>query len=181
MGDTMRKNLEILANVSIAVLCLTVSGVLVKKHFFPTTPPEPTPAVARGDVIDLPEGLAADAEVVVLAALSPGCGFCNESMTFYRQLSQSRAGHADLRIVAVVRPSDHVEEERRVLQAAGVEVDNIVTTDFKAMGIPGTPMLIATDRRGKVLDSWLGKLDESQEHEVLQALGLAETKVAELP
>lgn len=179
----MKKKLEILTNISIAVLCLTVSGILLKKHFFESPLPERPPAVAKGDVIDLPEDLItdADAELILLTALAPGCGFCNESMPFYRQLSQSRADSTDFRMVAAVRDPAHVEEELRVLSTAGVEVDGITVVDFKAMSIPGTPMLIATNRRGEVLDSWLGKLDEDQQHAVLRTLGLDGTKVAELP
>jgi hypothetical protein len=173
----MKNKIELLGNVSIAILCLTVSGILIKGHFFSEQPPEPTQATAKGEVLDLPAKLTpGDAEFVVIAALAPACGFCNESMPFYRTLSDRiSAEESAPRFVAAVRQLDHAEEESRKLKAAGVAVDEIVVTDFKALGVPGTPMLIVADRRGEVHGVWLGKLDKNKEQEVLDTLGLQES------
>ena len=174
----MKRKLEIVTNVSIAVLCLVVSSVLIKKHFYSSAPPEQVQVLRKGQVVNLPETLRSDdAKIVMVAALAPGCGYCNESMIFYRALSTQLSKEADLRIVATVRAPDQVEEEREVLADAGVDIEEVVVTDFKAMGIPGTPMLIAADRQGRVLGAWLGRLDQAQEQDVLRTLGLADETV----
>ena len=169
----MKRTLDILANVSIVILGLTVSGILIKGHFFPESPAAAPQATAKGELLDLPEALApGDAELVVVAALAPGCGFCNESMAFYRTLSDRRnTDAADLRFVVAVRAADQVEREHGLLQAAGIEVDQVVVADSEALGVPGTPMLIVADRQGEVLGAWLGKLAEPEELEVLETLG----------
>ena len=176
----MKRKLDFLVNGSIAILCLTVSSILIKGHFFPEVPEGPPQATAKGEILELPEALApGTAELVVVAALAPGCGYCNESMTFYRSLSDRRSAEAaDLRFVAAVRNADQAEPERSKLEAEGVEFDQVVVTDFDSLGIPGTPMLIVADRRGEVLGAWLGKLTEHQEQEVFETLGLAEHEVA---
>ncbi len=172
----MKRRLDLLANVSIAVLCLTVSSILIKSHFFPESPPAPPQATAKGEILDLPEALTpGGSELVVVAALAPACGYCNDSMAFYRALSDRRSAQAaDLRFVAAVRAADQAEPERSKLAAEGVEIDRVVVTDFNALGVPGTPMLIVADRRGEVLGAWLGKLAEQQEQEVFETLGLGE-------
>lgn len=173
----MTRKLEIMSNVAIIVLCATVSGVLIKRWFLPPPTVQPVPAVSKGESLDLPAALAAgEAERVVIVALAPGCGFCKESMPFYRTLGKRRQGNAaNLRIVTVVRDAVQVEQERALLRTAGVEVDEVVVADFKALGVPGTPMVIVADRRGAVLGAWLGKLAADEEQEVLATLGLKET------
>ena len=168
----MKQKLELLTNISIVVLCLTVSGILIEKHFFSYPTPTPPPATAKGEILDLPADLSpGDAELVVVAAVSPACGFCSQSMPFYRALAErTRATDSSVRFVAAVGDPSQVEAERALLEESGVDVDSIVVTDFEALGIPGTPMLIAADRRGEVVGAWLGKLAEEQQQEVLETL-----------
>ena len=42
--------------------------------------------------------------------------------------------------------------------------------DFSAIKIPGTPTLLLVDNNGKVLNVWVGKLDDRHEKEVLKTL-----------
>jgi hypothetical protein len=46
----------------------------------------------------------------------------------------------------------------------------MVTVDFSKIKVPGTPTLLLVDNQGKVLDVWVGKLDESRQREVLARL-----------
>ena len=46
----------------------------------------------------------------------------------------------------------------------------MVHVDFSKIKVPGTPTLLLVDDQGKVLDVWVGKLDESREKQVLASL-----------
>ena len=175
----MLRKMDVLANAAIFVLCLTVTGLLIQRTFLSS---EPSVQVAeKGSSLGPQEGFPSDATgLVLMVALAPTCRFCDESMGFYRGLSERRdAGAVDVRLVAAVGRADHAAEEGRKLQAAGVGVDQVVVTDFKALGVPGTPMLIAADRHGKVLGTWLGKLGEAEQKEVMETLGLGDRRIEE--
>lgn len=166
----MMSSIERWTHLAILCLCLTVSAVLIKKHFL--APASPSLGIASGETLTLPEEAAlASAEKTLIIALSPDCRFCTESMPFYRQLIDSRsAGGSDFRVVAVVGDRDRMWPEQRILQAAGVEVDTMVSADFQSIGIVGTPTLVLVDRRGEALDVWQGKLDEKRQARVRRAL-----------
>lgn len=173
----MKRKLDLLVNTSILLLCLTVSSLLIKKHFFPPSPPERPRATSAGEFLDLPGALTlGQDEVVVMAALAPACGFCEESMPFYRALSDRiNAEGTNLSFVAAVRDAEVAELERRTLDDAGVAVDQVIVADFDSLGVPGTPMLIVANPDGEVLGAWLGKLGKGQELEVFEMLGLGGT------
>lgn len=167
----MKSKLEIATNVSIIVLCLVVSAVLIKNHFLnrPGAAEEP---IARGTRIEsLQRHIPQGAERALFVAVSPRCGYCTESLPFYDKLVDHRNAEAPrVGIVAAVGHPEDVQEEGQMFRQAGVEVDAVVPVDFQQLGIPGTPTLLLVDRQGKVLGSWVGKLDASREKEVLKAL-----------
>ena len=168
----MTSNIEKLTHLSILLLCVTVSAVLIKKHFLAAA--TASVSLDSGEVLALPEqaGLARSEKTLVIA-LSSDCRFCIESMPFYRELILSRAAaDSDLRIVALVEHLDRLRQEQRLLQEAGVEVDSLLSVDFQSIGIAGTPTLVLVDRQGEALHVWKGKLTEEGQAQVYRSLDL---------
>ena len=172
----MKQKLDFLANIVIVVLGLTVTVSVIHKHFRSKSQAPAVIGSEVGDTLNLPGELhPGEAELSLIVAVAPDCDFCTRSMPFYRTMVAHRdAAAAPLRIVAVVRDEGHVEQELAALVREGVHMDAVVPADFRELGIPGTPMLITVDDDGQVQGAWLGKLDETEEQDVLSALGISE-------
>ncbi|MEM7584531.1 MAG: hypothetical protein AAF560_14170 [Acidobacteriota bacterium] len=166
----MKHKLEIAVNLSIIALCLTAVATFAKVHFFSS--PTPLEPVAQGDVLEPVRDLVAEQEEsALLVALSPTCGYCTDSFPFLGRLAAERTARgAPVRLVAVVNSEEEMSRERELLNASGVELDDVVAVDFLSLRVPGTPTILHVDDRGEVLNVWLGLLDEEGEREVLQVL-----------
>ena len=168
----MKIRLETLTNVAIIGLCVTVSAVLIHKHFLPGS--APTFGIAKGQAIAWPnESASSETRPTLILALSPDCRYCTESMPFYRELMQRRDSTASpLRVVAVVKNHDEIEREQQILRSSDVSLDALTQVDFRSLGIPGTPVMILVDERGKALEVWNGRLTREDEDEVFRRLEL---------
>ncbi len=172
----MTSNIEKVTHLSILLLCVTVSAVLIKKHFL--TAATASPSIESGDILALPEqaGLAHTEKTLVIA-LSPDCRFCTESMPFYQDLIERKtAAKSDLRVVALVENPDRLSQEQRFLQEAGVDDDSLLSVDFQSIRIAGTPTLILVDRQGEALHVWKGKLTEEGQAQVYRSLDFSASK-----
>lgn len=95
----------------------------------------------------------------VVIAISPGCPFCSNSASFYRQLVSRAARRPDVRIIALMPPN-------RSLDSAYVKAEGMTFTEFRyepleQLGIEGTPTLLIVDAAGRVIHSWEGQLNEA--------------------
>jgi len=174
------KKLEILANIAIVVLAVLLGGVIVKRYFFTSAPPESAapaqsaaPAAAAikpGANVQLADYNWSESDNTLVMVLSTTCHFCTESGPFYKRMMEARADKKKLRFVAVF-PQDE-EEARQYLQKLGVVADEIRTAPPTALGARGTPTLILTDSKGTAVNSWIGKLPAPKEDELLKAVNL---------
>jgi len=170
-----KSSLDTAANIAIIVVCAIAAVVLIRNQFFPPRPGPPPgspPAVEKGDRFDqIKAVLPAGTSRALVVAVAPGCHFCNESMSFYKQLlDQRNQKSSPVRFIAAV-PNDAAKtEEAQKFATAGAQPDSLVHLDFNTIKVPGTPTLMLVDNDGKVLDVWVGKLDESGEKEVLKVL-----------
>ena len=95
--------------------------------------------------------------------LQSDCGFCQESMPFYRRLLER--DHEDLGIVVAAPPSDRVIGD--YLASEGVNPDSIVFVDLSELSVPGTPTLLLADDEGQVMRAWVGLLNAEREAELI--------------
>jgi thioredoxin-related protein len=163
------------ANIAIIVVCAIAAVVLIRNQFFPPRPGPPPggpPMVEKGDRLEpLKAVVPAGTNRVLVVAVSPGCHFCNESMPFYKQLLDERNQKSSpIKFIAAVPTESAKAEESQKFATAGAQPDNLVHLDFAAIKVPGTPTLMLVDNQGKVLDVWVGKLDERGQKEVLEVL-----------
>ncbi len=167
--------LDTAANIAIIVVCAIAAVVLIRNYFFPPQPAPPPGApamVEKGERFDqLKAVVPAGADRALVVAVSPTCHFCDESMPFYKQLLDQRnqKGSA-VKVIAAVPMETMKAEESQKFAGAGANPDGMVQLDFRAVKVSGTPTVLHVDKNGKVLDVWVGKLDEGRQEEVLEVL-----------
>jgi thioredoxin-related protein len=174
-SDPKKTKLDTAANIAIIVVCAMAAVALsltIRDRMFPQRAPGAPPQVEKGERFDqLKNVVPAGSERALVVAVSPQCHFCNDSLPFYKQLIEQRnQKNSPVKFVAAVPAEQLKAEESQKFAGAGVQVDNMVNIDFASIKVPGTPTLMLVDKQGKVLDVWVGKLDEGGQKEVLERL-----------
>ena len=169
-----KSTLDTAANIAIIIVCAIAAVVLIRNQFFPKQAAGPgnMPQIEKGEkYAQLKDVVPAGANRALVVAVQPGCHFCNDSMPFYKRLLDERnqKGSA-VKLVAAVPTEEAKAQEAEKFAAVGAQPDNIAKVDFAAIKVPGTPTLVLVDNNGKVLNVWVGKLDEGGEKEVLKTL-----------
>jgi thioredoxin-related protein len=170
-----KSSLDTAANVAIIVVCAIAAIVLIRNQFFPPRPaPQPgaPPRIEKGERFEqLKAVVPVGTERALVVAVTPTCHFCDESMPFYKQLLDRRNQQSSaVKFIAAVPTEQAKAEEAKKFADAGAAPDGLVRLDFAAVKVPGTPTLLLVDKQGKVLDVWVGKLEEDRQKEVLAVL-----------
>jgi hypothetical protein len=110
------------------------------------------------------------APVTVALVLQSQCPYCAASVPFYRRLVEMKKSTAFQLVVASL---ESTSTTTAYLKDKGLEVDAVSSLKPGEMSTPGTPTLIVIDRKGIVLDSWIGQLGMSQEQAVVSRISSA--------
>lgn len=170
-SGTRSMKLETAANITTIMVSILLSVVLVRVFLLPQRPPEALsarPQAAKGTNLkgSLPGvDWGANGRTLVLA-ISTRCHFCTDSAPFFRRISKEKP--AGTKLLAVLPQA--VEESRKYLDQEGVRVDEVKEAALDSIKVSGTPTLLLVDKAGTVADVWAGKLEPSQEEEVLSVL-----------
>jgi hypothetical protein len=168
MEVEMKSKIEAAANVIVIVFAVIVGSVFLKDRL---SPPAPEPeAVKAGDKLASLDGWdwAAHDQTLVLG-LRKGCHFCEDSAPFYQRLmAQQQQGGSGPSIVLAVFP-DAADAVKEVVQSEGLRVQALAGVPLERLKISGTPTLLLVDRRGTVMNAWIGMLSPRQELEVMRA------------
>jgi thioredoxin-related protein len=109
----------------------------------------------------------------LILVLNSRCKYCNESMSFYRQLEEGRRqSNPPLRIVAVAanEPGERLDA---FLKQHQLDIRRTSLTDESAWAkIRATPTLFLVGRDGFVKGVWIGRLTDDQRDHLRRALGL---------
>jgi thioredoxin-related protein len=166
--------IETAANVATLLTAVLLSVVLVKTYFLPTPSRSPLPVRAAESVTvgtSLKKQLSdidfnKNGQTLILV-LSSHCHFCTESAPFFRQLSEKSGKR--FKIVAVLPQS--VTEAQDYLKREGVHVDQLKQISLDTLGVAGTPTMLLLDKRGTVMESWVGMLNPEAQSQALKAIG----------
>jgi hypothetical protein len=106
----------------------------------------------------------------LLLALREGCHYCRDSAPFYKRLTELERSGAikDFHILAVF--PDPREIAGSLLESEKLDLDFVSSVDFKALGITGTPTAVLVDKSGKVLDLWVGELNDIEQQTLIDKL-----------
>jgi len=157
------KYLDKMANIAVIVAVVVFLGLVVRGDigWHRATPPPAQELVGKS--VSLPGVQFPRGRNWLLLVVSTTCHFCKDSMPFYRQLAEKARGRLD--IVAVL-PQPQAEAQK-FLQDAGVEANQIVSASPGAVGTRGTPTVLLVDGSGKVVQAWVGRLDENGQQNLL--------------
>jgi hypothetical protein len=158
----VRRSVEIAANIAIVLVAI----VIVVNLLWPRIRPKQTlSAPPVGSKVSLSGVNWEKNGTTLLMVLQEGCRYCEESAPFYHRLHDQRSGPQP-RMVAVI-PGEKAETVR-YLTDHGVLADDVINTSLDDVKVAATPTLLLVDQSGHVKGSWVGKLDESREKEVIQ-------------
>jgi len=173
--NNIHKKVELLSNIAIIVVAILLGGVLVNRYFRPASPTAEAAkdvGIKPGTKLSVP-GMALDkADRTLMLVLSTNCRYCSESAAFYQKLTQEKGARQDVRLVAVL--PQPVSESQKYLSEHGITVDEIGQAAPANVQVKGTPTLIMVDRTGSAIESWVGKLPQEKEVEVLNRFLLGE-------
>jgi hypothetical protein len=162
--------LEKTTNVAIIVACTVLVGNLAWNYYLSSRPdPWALPEIAKGAVVKLPGETQANPQPTLVLALSKNCHFCQVSVGFYQKLTAFKnSSPQGLRMVAVL--PEKQEEAEIYLREHRIEADEVISMEVTKLGVSGTPTLLLLDEQNKLEELWVGKLDESQESQVIERL-----------
>ena len=169
--NQLSKRLELVANVAIILVAITLVAVLAKRFIFTRGNQTETTDQVQSNVgtkisqLDI-DWSKSDKNLVLM--ISNTCHFCTESAPFYKRLVQERAQHDTFRLAAVL--PQPVSDGQTYLNKLGVDIPEIKQMSPGAVRIRGTPTLLLVNSAGVVTEEWLGKLPPEKENEVLSRL-----------
>jgi hypothetical protein len=161
------KRLDLIANVAVIVTSVALLGFLGNSWYESHHAPQSRVAqVLIGSTVHLTGVDFTRQDKTLVIAISSTCHFCQESQPFYRQLAKT-PGLVD-NLVAVLPMPQHEAED--YVHASISPSLKAVSASLDAMGVTGTPTLLLVDRHGKVIKTWVGKLDDSAKKQVQSQL-----------
>lgn len=154
------KHKEYIVNFLIIVAALAIVWN-IWSYFRPNNVNGNAPAI--GSEFKITEFNPAGAQINALIFLRTGCIYCEQSMPFYRRITQlSNTGK--VKVIAFFDHNDlETSEYMKRFQFNDVEINR---TDFDSLGIKGTPTFVLLDQSGKVLKGSVGKLNDKGEQEI---------------
>jgi len=158
-------------------LLVLVAGVIVltKNALLDgnATAPASMAAVSAGETLSLPVPEDPERRTLVLA-LSTDCPYCRASLPFYRRVS-ALSDKRMVRTLALFPSSERIGSE--YLASERLTVDFVRQADLSALGIVAVPTVVLVDAKGRIEQTWTGKLSDSQEKQLLEQLRSASAPV----
>lgn len=161
MANNLRANIELGAQIVIAVAVVVAAGVLVKRNLFPTRAnPGNVPRINAGEKLAVPHVDWEQNKKSLVFFLKKDCVFCTSSAPFYRQLLEE-AAKRNVKSLAILPDLD--QEAREYLKYLKLPIDIVQTgSSLEPYKITGTPTVLFVDRQGIVRSVWFGA---AREHE----------------
>ena len=160
MRPNVRANIELTAQVVIAIAVVITSGVFVKRTVFPGQPNARMPSINSGERLTIPNVDWAQNQKSLVFFLKKDCPYCTSSAAFYRQLVED-ASKRNVKSIAVFPNTP--EDARKYLQYLELPIDNLYTGPLGDVKISGTPTILFVDKRGIVRSVWIGAQTEKEQ------------------
>jgi len=160
----MRRNLEIVANVTVISMALVVGFVVLTDY---VRSYHTSHSIAAGDrIANIPGVDWTQHPRTLVLALNTNCHYCQDSLPFYQKLAQAQgSGSEDLELVAAF-PND-AKQVRKFTRDEPLPIKSVSSVAFDKWHVAGTPTLLLVDAQGRVERTWVGILTARQELELL--------------
>lgn len=159
--------IEVAANVAIILVAILLALTLGRRYLFPPAPLVPQNEIVAGTTVSLPNVDWSKSNRTLLLVLQKDCRYCTESAPFYRTLVSTAPAKA-IKLLAVLPQEESVSRE--YLKSLDVQINEVRQSSLGSLNVRGTPTLILVDNNGKVIKSWMGKLPDAGQKEVLSSL-----------
>jgi peroxiredoxin len=160
MPKNLRANIELSAQIVIALAVVAAAGVLVKRNLFPLRgSPGNLPRISAGEKLNVPNVDWEQNKKSLVFFLKKDCVYCTSSAPFYRQLVEE-AAKQNVKSLAILPDPD--QDAREYLAYLKLPIDVVQTGSLISYKITGTPTVLFVDRQGIVRSVWFGA---SREHE----------------
>lgn len=154
MPNNLRSNIELGAQIVIAVAVVIAAGVLVKRNMFPSPAnPGNLPRINAGEKLNVPKVDWAQNKKSLVFFLNKDCVYCTSSAPLYRQLI-AEASKRNVKSLAILPNSDR--EAREYVKSLELLTDTVQTGLLESYKITGTPTVLFVDRQGIVRNVWFG-------------------------
>ena len=160
MPNNLRANIELGAQIVIAVAVLVAAGVLVKRNLFshPANPGS-MPRINAGEKLNVPNIDWEQNKKTLVLFLKKDCVYCTSSAPLYRQLV-AEASKRSVKSLAILPDSDR--DARDYVKSLGLPIDTVQTGSLASYKISGTPTVLFVDRQGIVRNVWFGAAPERE-------------------
>jgi hypothetical protein len=159
MQNKIRANLELGAQIAIAIAVVVVAGVLVKRQVFPSPTRTNAPQINAGEKLNVPNVDWERNKKSLVFFLQKGCHYCSDSAPFYRQLIATAASK-NVKSLAILPNS--ADDARQYLKSLELPIENFQTGSLASYKINGTPTVLFVDRHGIVRSVWFGAAPERE-------------------
>lgn len=174
MPNNLRANVELGAQIVIAIAVVVAAGVLVKRTVFPRQGNPPAlPRISAGERLSIPNVDWERNKKSLVFFLKKDCAYCSSSAPFYRQLIED-AAKRNVKSLAILPNS--VDEASKYLQYLELPIQNVQTGSLSSYKIPGTPTVLFVDGQGIVKSAWFGAQPEREKEMRDKLLELFEAK-----
>lgn len=161
MQSKVRANIELTAQVVIAIAVVVAAAALVKRTFFPRQGnPSSLPRITAGERLNVPNVDWEQNKKSLVFFLKKDCVYCTSSAPFYRQLIE---GASKRNVTSLAILPNSVDEARKYLQYLELPIENIQTgLPLSSYKISGTPTVLFVDNQGIVRSAWFGAQPERE-------------------
>ena len=174
MQTKSKANIELAAQVVIAIAVVVAAGALVKRTFSPAYAPAAGPRITAGEHLDIANVNWAQNEKSLVFFLKKDCQYCTLSAPFYRQLIEE-ATKRNVKCIAVF--PNTLGEARKYLQYLDLPIENVQTASLAAYKITGTPTVLFVDNQGTVRSTWFGAAVDREAEMRSKLIELFEAKI----
>jgi len=169
MPKNIRANIELGANIVVAIAIVVVAVVVVKRYAFPPPNPGSLPAITKGERLSVPNVDWNQNKKTLVFFLMKDCKYCETSTPLYRQLIED-ASKQNVQVLAIL--PNPVEAGRKYVEFLQLQIENVQAGSLGSYKIPGTPSVLLVDNQGTVKSAWIGAVPgrERQMRDELVAL-----------
>jgi hypothetical protein len=161
MPTNLRANLELFAQLAIAIAVLVVAGVLIRRNLFPiTAKTADAPRISAGEHLTMPNIDWEKNKKSLVFFLKKDCIYCTSSAPFYRQLI-AEAAKRNVKSLAMLPNSE--AEARAYINLLQLPIETVQTGSLSSYKISGTPTVLFVDHLGIVKTVWFGAAPEREQ------------------
>ncbi|MDX6385711.1 MAG: AhpC/TSA family, partial [Blastocatellia bacterium] len=124
MQSKVRANIELTAQIIIALAVVVAAGALVKRSFFPGSGSPGLPRIAAGERLSVPNVDWERNKKTLVFFLKKDCVYCTSSAPLYRQLIQDASR---LNVTSLAILPNTPDEARKYLQYLELPIENLQT------------------------------------------------------